>query len=206
MTRSRQELELDLAFLVNGTLSPEDTAELEALLAEDELLAAERDALATIRAEMQAEHVSTPGEFGLARLMREVDRETAAPATGGGNVVRFPGRNFLWQAVAAVAVIGIVAQGYFLRPPTSVEINVAPAGYVMAGAAEAGALLVAFAPTVTEAQILDLLLGAGLEIVSGPSSLGLYRLSGVEGADLAAATETLRAAAEIVESVENAQN
>ncbi|MCA2012989.1 hypothetical protein [Pararhodobacter sp. CCB-MM2] len=207
MTRSREEMELDLPFLVNGTLSDAERAELEFLLAEDPQLAAERDALAVIRAEMQAEDIGSPGEFGLARLMRDVDRETAAaPVAPASTVARFPGRNRMWQAVAAVAVIGLVAQAYFVRPPANVEINVAPAGYVMAGAESAGALLVAFRPGATEAQIRDLLLRAELEIVAGPSSLGLYRLDVLDGAALDAAARSLRAADDIVESVENVQN
>ena len=75
MTRARDLVELDLAFHVNGTLEAEARAEVEALLAEDARLRSEAEALAVIRAEMQAEGIRSPGEFGLARLLRDVARE-----------------------------------------------------------------------------------------------------------------------------------
>ena len=215
MTRSREEIELDLPFLVNGTLDPEARAEIEALIADDARLAAERDALATIRREMQAEEVNAPGEFGLARLMRDVDRQSARDAdyragadTDGrrGLIAQLRSRTTLWQAVAAVAVLGIVAQSYFMRPPTSFEVNVAPAGYVLAGGEARGALVVGFAADATEAAIRGVLLEAELEIVAGPSALGLYRLDVLEGADVDNAAGILRSAEGIVESVENARN
>ncbi|MCB1389989.1 MAG: hypothetical protein KDK12_12740 [Rhodobacteraceae bacterium] len=202
MTRSRDEMELDLAFLVNGTLSEAEMAEMEALLAEDALLAAERDALATIRAEMQAEEVRSPGEFGLARLLRDVGRETAAPAEERSNVVPMRSRTWMWQAAAAVAVLALVTQTFLPRGTGAPDGG----GYVLAGADQPGALVVSFAPGATEGRIRDLLLGAELEIVAGPSALGLYRLDVSEGGDLTAAADALRAAGDIVESVENAQN
>ncbi len=213
MTRSRDEIELDLPFLVNGTLDAEARAEIEAALAEDPHLAAEHEALSAIRSGMQAEDMKTPGEFGLARLMRDVDRQTARAAdhradAGGARrgIAPFRSRTTLWQAMAAVAVLGIVAQSYFLRPATNLEVNVAPAGYVLAGSEERGALLVGFAAGATEAAIRGLLLDAELEIVAGPSALGLYRLDVLDGADVETATGLLRSAEGIVESVENVRN
>lgn len=201
MTRSRDEMELDLAFLVNGTLSEAEMAEMEALLAEDELLAAERDALATIRAEMQAEEIRTPGEFGLARLMRDVNRDAATPAAAETKVVALRSRTWMWQAAAAVAVLALAVQAYL--PTTGAPQG---EGYVLAGTSAPGALVVSFAPDTPELQIRDLLVGADLEIVSGPSALGLYRLDVLDGGDLDTATAALRAARTIVESVENAEN
>jgi hypothetical protein len=202
MTRAREEMELDLAFLVNGTLSEAEMAEMEALLAEDQLLAAERDALATIRAEMQAEDIRSPGEFGLARLMRDVGREVAAPAEVKTNVVALRSRTWMWQAAAAIAVAALLGQMLLQRGTGAPGGD----GYVLAGAEQPGTLVVSFAPATTEARLRDLLVGAELEIVAGPSALGLYRLDVLEGGDLTAATEALRSAADIVESVENAEN
>ena len=59
-----------LAFRANGTLEGEDLATVEAALAADADLRAELAALTAIRATMQAEEVQSPGDFGLARLMR----------------------------------------------------------------------------------------------------------------------------------------
>ncbi len=191
MTRPRTEIELDLAFHVNGTLSAEEAADLEALLAEDAVLAGERDALAAIRTGMQAEDIRSPAEFGLARLMRDVGRAPVAQSA--------PGRLWMWQAVAAVAVALLLGQTLLQRGPLG-------AGYELAGTAVAGALVVSFVPSASEDQIRTLLVTQNLEIVAGPSALGLYRLEPGEGADLASATQALRAAVAIVESVENAEN
>ncbi|MFN4099030.1 MAG: hypothetical protein ACK4GT_04570 [Pararhodobacter sp.] len=197
MTRPPSEIELDLPFFVNGTLSAEERARFEALMAEDAVLTAEHDAMAALRTTMQAEDIRSPGEFGLARLMRDLAKETAAPAPA-----RAPSRSRIWQAVAAVAVVGLLAQTFFLRDSGAPDQD----GYLMAGAVTPGALVVGFAPGATEAGIRGLLLDADLEIVAGPSALGLYRLEILEGGDLTAATEALRAAGDIVESVENAEN
>ena len=201
MSRSREEMELDLAFLVNGTLSEAEMAEFEALLSEDALLAAERDALAAIRAGMQAEEHRSPGEFGLARLMREIGRDGGGAVEIPSNVVPLRSRTWMWQAAAAIAVVALLAQNFLPHGQ-----NAAEGGYVLAGAEEPGALVVGFAPGATEAGIRTLLQGADLEIVAGPSALGFYRLDVLEGGDLTSASAALRAAGDIVESVENAEN
>lgn len=203
MTRMRDEIELDLAFLVNGTLSEAEAAEIEAFLTEDAQLAAERDALAAIRAGMQAEEVRSPGEFGLARLLRDAGRDGGGPVEIPTNVVPLRARTWMWQAAAAVAVLALLTQTFLSR---DTGVPASGGGYVLAGAAEPGALVVGFAPGATEARIREVLLGADLEIVAGPSALGLYRLEVLEGGDLATATATLQAAGDIVESVENAEN
>ena len=196
MTRTRDAIELDLPFHVNGTLDPAQSAEIEAWLAEDAQLDAERAALAAIRDGMQAQDIRSPGDLGLARLMRDVGHEAAASAPPAG-----PRRTWVWQAVAAIAVAGFVTQAFWPGAPRAPEGD-----YRMASAVMPGGLVVAFLPDATESAIRDLLLSAGLEIVSGPSALGFYRLAGVEGGDLTAAAEALRAATTVVESVQNAQN
>jgi anti-sigma factor RsiW len=202
MTRDRDELELLLPFHANGTLEAGERAEVEAWLAEDREAAAEAAALAKVRGELQAEAVQSPGEFGLARLMRDVDRNAAPGAPAGvpqaANLVHRP---WVWQAVAAVALAAFVGQ-WFL---TGVGDGPAPR-YELASAGDDGiaaVYTVAFVPTAAEGEIRELLVSLGLEIVAGPSSLGLYRLGG-EADD--AALAALRAAGDIVESVEHASD
>ena len=197
MTRAREQVELDLAFLVNGTLEADARAEVEALLAEDARLRSEAAALAAIREEMQAEDIRSPGEFGLARLLRDVGREGAGPVTVKAPE-QAPARGWVWKVAAAVALVALVGQTLLMQGLTG------ETGYELASAAQPGALVVSFAPAAQEEAIRSLLVGADLEIVGGPSALGLYRLDVIEGGDLAQATEALRAAADIVESVENA--
>ena len=196
MTRPRNEVEQDLVFHVNGTLDAEARAEVEALLAEDARLRSEAEALAAIREGMQAEDIRSPGEFGLARLLRDVGREGAGPVTVK-DPVQAPARGWVWKVAAAVALVALVGQTLLMQDRSGGQ------GYELASAADAGALVVSFAPAAQEEAIRGLLVGAGLEIVGGPSALGLYRLDVIEGGDLAQATEALRAAADIVESVEN---
>lgn len=204
MTRTREEIEQELAFLVNGTLSEAEAAEIEEFLSEDAQMTAERDALAAIRAGMQAEEIRSPGEFGLARLLRDAGRETAAPVQDTTKVVQLRSRTWMWQAAAAVAVLALLTQT-FLPRDAGVPAS-GGGGYVLAGAAEPGALVVGFAPGATEERIREVLLSADLEIVAGPSALGLYRLDVLEGGDLSTAAAALQAAGDIVESVENAEN
>ncbi len=205
MTRTREEIEQELAFLVNGTLSEAEAAEIEEFLSEDAQMTAERDALAAIRAGMQAEDIRSPGEFGLARLLRDAGRETAAPVQDTTKVVALRSRTWRWQAAAAVAVLALLTQT-FLPRDAGVPASGGGGGYVLAGAAEPGALVVGFAPGATEERIREVLLSADLEIVAGPSALGLYRLDVLEGGDLSTAAAALQAAGDIVESVENAEN
>ena len=204
------ERELLLPFHVNGTLTPDEAAEVQAWLAEDDAALAEAEALAAIRAEMQAEEVRSPGEFGLARLMRDVAREQAAMAAAPAPAPQ-QRKPWLWQAVAAVALAAFVGQtfvstqrGAELRQATTNGLDAA-ARFGLASGREAPAaavpgpvLVVAFAPTATEAEIRALLLAAGVEIVAGPSSLGLYRLGGGDAAEALAVLE----GAAIVESVQ----
>lgn len=217
MTRDRDEIELLLPFQANGTLSPEDEAELAEWLARDADLAEEAEALAAIRADMQAEPVQSPGEFGLARLMREVARDEAT-GTNPPPLAQARHRPWLWQAAAVVAMTAFLgqtivtwdrSQGGFEFSQDGREFSMASGanGVVMSRppseAVFASGLIVAFVPSATEAEIRDLLLSLDLEIVSGPSSLGLYQ---VAGTDIAAARVALAAAPQIVESVENAND
>lgn len=210
MTRDRDEIELLLPFQANGTLSPEDEAELAEWLARDAGLAEEAEALAAIRADMQAEPVQSPGEFGLARLMREVARDEAT-GTNPPPLAQARHRPWLWQAAAVVAMTAFLGQTIVTwdRPEGGREFSMASGanGVVMSRppseAVFASGLIVAFVPSATEAEIRDLLLSLDLEIVSGPSSLGLYQ---VAGTDIAAARVALAAAPQIVESVENAND
>jgi len=192
MTRTRDDIELDLAFHVNGTLSEAETAEVDAWLAKDDALRDEHDALAKIRAEMQAEEVSSPGAFGLARLMRDVGQKGAVAAAP-----QAPSRTWMWQMAAGLAVAALLGQNLWLRGGD------AP-GYQLASAETSADMVVAFAPDATDEQIRGLLLGLDVEIIAGPSALGFYDLGVLEGGDASAAITGLRAATGIIESVEDA--
>jgi len=196
MTRTRDEIELDLPFAVNGSLTDAEMADFNALLEDDDLLRAEFDAMSVIRSEMQDDDVRSPGDFGLARLLRGVEREGSAI---GAPVA--PNRTWMWQLAAAVAMVAFLAQALFLGGDDT-------GGYQLAGIDTAvdADLVVTFAPDATEEQIRTLLVGLNAEIVAGPSALGFYQIDLIDDVETIAAAETLRAATGIVESVEDAQD
>ncbi|MDD8023167.1 MAG: hypothetical protein PHX82_08680 [Paracoccaceae bacterium] len=173
----RTEIEALLPFYANGTLSGDERDAVAAALAADPALELELAALRAMRQTLQSEAPRSPGEFGLARLMRDVD-QPAQMAT----VPAAPHRTRLWQIAAAVAVAAFLGQNLWLAMPRT-------DGYDLAGEARA-TITVAFQPGATEADIRALLLGLDLTIVGGPSALGLYELAAtgraVGDADLAA--------------------
>ena len=192
MTLSREEIEQLLPFLANGTLEGDELAQVEAAVADDPALAAELAALSSIRDTMQNQADDfSPGEMGLARLMKEVEAEDgrAAPAP----------RSNIWRIAAAVLLAVAVGQAALLATRENTG-----AGYELAGNVPA-AFTIAVQPTTTEATLRAMLLDAGVEIVSGPSALGLYQLGLIEGTDRDAAQATLEAATDIIETLEFAQ-
>lgn len=255
---TREELELLLPFHANGTLEGEELAALEAALAEDSDLAAELELLRTIRSGMQADdEIRSPGEFGLARLMRDVEREAAehgpAAAPVPANVVPIS-RLRIWQTAAVVMLgLGVVfnmpqtqdipgdgertlagdsqqqalreaeaplvlaeeapvadeaASGLALSEPADEPeaIIAETPGFGLASAMPEGALAdadftVAFNPDATEAEIRELLLSNGLEIVEGPSVLGLYGLVALDPSQLENLETSLSASAIIEHAV-----
>lgn len=203
MTRTRDQIEELLVLHVNGTATPEETAEIDAWLARDPVLRAERAALAQMRETMQSAPLQSPGEFGLARLMRDIEREESArpAASTAANTDTAPRRLLsgprLWQVAAVVALALFAGQTAWMLRDTGPR-------YELVGAAEGPVAVVAFTPDASEAAIRALLLDLELEIVAGPSALGLYRLQAASPEALPAALDALRAAVAVVESAEAA--
>lgn len=185
---SNEQIEELLPFYVNGSLSDEETEAVAANLAANATLSVEADALKNLRASMQAEEVRSPGEFGLARIMRTIDSmdKTAAPSSGG---------QWFWKAAAVAAFAALIGQQVLNYEPTQ-EMT-------LVGAPVEAELIVAFRPVANEQEIRDLLLTHNLEIVNGPSALGLYQLKGADDVDLAEVLQALADASNIVETVEN---
>ncbi len=183
---TRNEIVELLPFYVNGTLEAEERTTVEAALAEDAELRTELDLLTSLRDHMQAEEVNSPGEVGLSQLMAKLDSQTPA------NLSRPPR---IWQIAAAVLLAVTIIQGLLLVAPGDDA-----ATYQLVDGTEA-AITVSFLPGVTEADLRASLLAAGLEIVAGPSALGLYGLAPLEGVDVDEAQAALRETG-IVESLQ----
>jgi anti-sigma factor RsiW len=193
--KDRQDLSELLPFYLNGTLDGEDRARVEAGLADDEELRADLEFLKMVQAETLSREIgSSPGEFGLARLMRDIDveRGRAAPRRGG---------TLVWKLATAACFALFLATSVLLvtRPDSGLRL----AGGGSAVAVHEGPLFtVAFVESAPEARIRTLLLSLDLEIISGPSALGFYTLAAPEGADAALIAAKLAAAQGLVESVE----
>lgn len=179
-----QEIQSLLPFLANDTLTGEDRGAVEAAVAADTGLQSELAALRAIRSTMQAEEGFSPGEMGLARLLRDAGEQKVA--------ARPAARPLLWQVAAAVLLAVVLGQGFLMTRQSD------PGGYQLAGSD--AAISIAIAPDATEAQFREMLLSAGAEIISGPSALGFYELKIAEGATLAEVHAILEAS-DIVENI-----
>lgn len=192
VVNERRDLEALLPFHVNGTLRGEERQSVEDALKDDAALRDEAEALARLRRTMKdIDDGPSPGEFGLARLMRDIDRmETPARAPRRRGLV-------LPWSIAVAASAGFLALALGWAPADRSE----PFRQA-SGVAEASYLTVAFQPDVPQSDVSDLLLEYGLAIVEGPSALGLYRVDPGVGRDLEALVSELRDRDAIIESVD----
>ncbi|WP_135503858.1 hypothetical protein [Roseovarius aestuariivivens] len=195
-----QDPETMLVFLANGTLEGEERAAVEAAVAADPALAQELEALKALRRSMQQEgQVQTPGDIGLARLMRDIESESGTASNGivAANSATAPR---LWK-VAAVVLLGLfVAQTVYVGQTRQPGMELATGAPETVG--EAYTLRVAFADDATEAELRALLLAQGLDIIAGPSALGLYTLAAQDAPSLEAARSALSTRPDLIDSVE----
>lgn len=201
---SREEIEALLVFLANDTLEGEERKAVEAAVAADPQLAGELEVLKTMRREMQAEDVQSPGEMGLARLMREIDAEAESPVVPqaglpeAANLPTAPGS--FWK-IAAVVLFGlVVVQTAYIGYDDGTDFELA--GGEEAPVSAEHTIRVAFEADAAEADIRALLLEQGLVIVDGPSAIGLYTLAAADEVSRADALAALQARGDIVESAE----
>ncbi len=158
-----------LPFWVNGSLDEAERVQVEQALAGSADLRAEAEELRALRQDMRSVPMAAgPGDLGLARLMRAIDAETAAPKTNDS-------RYTLQRMAASVAVAAVLSSFATYGVMNSGENELAV--YEQAsGEDPATTLTVTFKPEATEAAISNLLREKGLVIVDGPSAIGLYRV------------------------------
>ena len=189
----QREIEELLPFYLNGSLSGDEHARVEAALKADEGLRQQLEFLSAISGAVQSDGPASaaPGDLGLARLRRDIGRQQ-------------PRRSAL-RSVSALAAAFILGVGVMALWP-SLDRGPEDAIYEQAGGPVAkGALIVAFRPGATAEQISTLLLSVDGVIVDGPSAIGLYRVDLPEGADAGTVVGRLLAAGEIVESAQKAE-
>lgn len=188
----RKEIEELLPFFVNGTLQPDERARVETALAEDQDHSADAVWLEALRAQVQVDlPANSPGEFGLARLMRDVDREAAQTIP-----VQRRFAPALWGALAAsVVAVAFVMSGILgVGEPTFEQAS---------GAQVDEGISVIFQPGLDVESLSVAVHDLGLVIVDGPSAMGVYRVAPIEGEDLATLAEALQARADLFEFVES---
>ena len=174
MTRDLTREEEDwLTAAVIGTASEEERAAAAALLADEETREAAKAEEAFLKALKSgvsegAENMMSPGAMGLQRLLRDIRAERNAGSGFTFAALPKAGRAFAVAASLALAVI----TGF-----TAARITGEEGSYRTAGLSEAGMLQVIFEPSAAEGEIRALLLEHDLEIVEGPSALGVYRLA-----------------------------
>ncbi|MGH6947297.1 MAG: anti-sigma factor family protein [Kiloniellales bacterium] len=158
------EVEQMLPWYVNGTLTADERETVEAYLAQVPEARDEVAFLRRLRDEVKAKQpVTTPGEFGLKRLQRQVEQERAARWRGAG----------LWRAAAIAAALVILVQGAVLFQTWRNGGD-----FIVAGTDDASAVVLqmTFDPQATEAEIRQVLQTVDAHLVSGPGALGVYRV------------------------------
>ncbi len=170
-----------LPWYVNHSLEDEQRQYVERHLRHCPRCRDEVEFLRHLRQAVQREHQgSGPGELGLKRLQRELERQTP------------PRRPRWFPSLAAAAVLALgIALLYPLIPAEDPASQI----QLLGESDDTGPILqIEFAPEATEAEIRALLHDIDAVIIDGPSALGLYRirLHDLPDDDTAALEERLR--------------
>jgi anti-sigma-K factor RskA len=165
----KREVEKLLPWYVNGTLSQEEKKQVELALAEDKSLRNELEYLTKLRISVKNNIVSSPGEFGIRRLKDKMERKQKTRSSERDTKKQW------WQpslAVAAALLI-LVQSGVLINMWDKTD----DPRYQPLGTVEEGVIVqVSFVPNATEAEIRQVLSDIGGEFVSGPGTIGVYRI------------------------------
>jgi hypothetical protein len=185
-----------LPWYVNGTLSPEESAKLEAHLADCAECRAELELERTLNA--QISDLPSGVEQGWASMRGHLERRPSRSArTALGGTVGFLGRPIAmgWALAAQAACLAlVVGAAWIVLPRTDT------AAYRTLGSprpAATGDLVVIFKPTTTEQELREILRKSGARLVDGPTGADAYVLQ-IRGGALTAALTRLRADRHVV--------
>ena len=158
-----------LPWLVNHTLSESERREVDDHVQNCARCQKEVAFLQSMRAHAKETPIQSPGEFGLNRLLKEVEKDK-------NKVEQLQSRQrpFRWRtsvAIAASLIIfvqaGLLIDAWFLSKPM----------VPLSGPQEQGVVLqVSFAPTATEADIRRSVGTINGTFIGGPGQLGVYRI------------------------------
>lgn len=196
-----------IPFLLNGTLAPAEREALQVAIAAEPALARELELQRRIR-EAVVQSAAVPPRSSLPqflnRLAAESQREvnqTAANVTtlqrSVGTLSQSSRQPRTWKIAFALAASVVAVQAALLVPLLQQDsATLEPLSGANAQAVAANVQLT-FKPEATEKQIRTALRANGVEIVAGPSALGVYQARAVEPSRAVAA---LLAQSAVVES------
>lgn len=186
-----------LPWYANGTLGEAEHAQVAAHVADCAHCRDELALLTVLRAEVRTAGAATaPGEFGLKRLLREVDAGQEPDSQ------RHAARSWWRSALAVAAILIIAMQGVMITHLYQETTRFTPLG----GPAVPGTVVqIRFHPSARAAQIRAALQAVDGSMISGPGALGVYqvRLAGLAAGSPAVAERiaALRARHGVIEYV-----
>jgi len=161
----------DLPLLVSDQLDGARRREIEAHIAECARCRAEIELLEAVQQAIRQEtYPQPPLELGWQRLRRELD----GGRTGQGHTAHKHQGWARWALAASLAIV-VLQSGYIIWEHNRLaSMELAP---LSAEQARNARWQVQLAPNARAAELTRFLRESGLELVSGPSSLGLYQLA-----------------------------
>jgi len=181
-----------LPWYVNGTLSDDERERVRRYLGGNEQGSSDVEMLQGVREAVKVRQFDSPGELGRHRLKAAIEKESRGRRSGG------PSSGW-WRPAMAAAVLVIAVQSVLLISSWQSDDAFKPAGV----APERPAIQLRFQPGATEGEIRGLLSRLDVEIVSGPGSVGVYRVAPVgSDANIEELVARLRAAPGIVSFAE----
>ncbi|TQV75133.1 hypothetical protein FLL45_09350 [Aliikangiella marina] len=157
----------DLPWLINQTETNNEA--LNNALDSDQALQSEKAFLSSLRANLKSQNVPTPGEFGLARLKREIadsEKNTGTPFSGFNRWAR--------PALAAALVVVVLQSALLIDQSSTNDENYQP---LSGSSISDNQIQISFKPNTTEQQLREAILLTGGTIVDGPGELGVYTIA-----------------------------
>ncbi len=157
-----------LPWWVNNTLPPDERKVVEDHLRDCAQCTKEVRLLQQMQEQVQELPIPSPGQFGLRRLLTEVNRDKEVNRLRQRASSRWR-RSGLAMAASFIIILqaGLLLDAWWFSKP------VVP----LSGPEVPGVVLqITFAPTATEAQIRESVTAVAGTFVDGPGELGVYRL------------------------------
>ncbi|MEP6344165.1 MAG: hypothetical protein ABJ275_12700 [Maricaulaceae bacterium] len=161
---------------LRGELSPEQTVEFEAYLSENPDFQADIEFQRNLMTAREDAPEAPAQEFGWARLSRSIDNletQTSEVSTSEAKPKSASMFGGMWKVAAIALACVSIGQAFYI---TNYD---APKQYQLASEKEAPgvSLQLSFKASVSFTQLSDLLAQHNSQIISGPSTLGIYTLS-----------------------------